>query len=161
LNAVRAAAEFVVSWVRDSSMNYAGDIDVREAWALLQREKGAQLVDVRSAAEWTFVGVPDLRSLGKAAILAEWQSFPDMSRNSQFEAQVAARLREAGATESSPVLFLCRSGARSQAAANAMTAAGFNNCFNVSGGFEGDLDTGKHRGKSGGWKFAGLPWVQS
>src|SRR5690606_35810803 len=101
LIAARAASRFVVSWVRDSSMNYAGDIDVREAWALLQRETGAQLVDVRSAAEWMFVGVPDLKGLGKAAILAEWQSFPGMSRNSQFEAQVAARLREAGATESS------------------------------------------------------------
>lgn len=142
-------------------MGYAGDIDAREAWALLERDSRAQLVDVRSAAEWAFVGVPDLKSLGRAAILVEWQSFPGMSRNSDFVAQATGRLREAGATESAPVLFLCRSGARSQAAASAMTAAGFSNCLNVTGGFEGDLDASKHRGQAGGWKVHRLPWIQT
>ncbi len=142
-------------------MDYAGDIDAREAWTLLEREGNAQLVDVRSAAEWTFIGVPDLKGLGKAAVLVEWQSFPGMSRNPDFVAQTAAFLREAGAGESAPILFLCRSGARSQAAASAMTAAGFKKCFNVTGGFEGDLDASKHRGKAGGWKFHQLPWVQT
>lgn len=142
-------------------MGYAGDVDAREAWALLERDRKAQLVDVRSAAEWTFVGVPDLRGIGRAAILVEWQSFPDMNRNSDFVAQTSGRLREAGAAEDAPIFFLCRSGARSQAAASAMTAAGFKKCFNVTGGFEGDLDASKHRGQAGGWKFHRLPWVQT
>ncbi len=142
-------------------MTYAGDIDAREAWSLLERDGKAQLVDVRSAAEWTFVGVPDLKGLGKAAILVEWQSFPGMGRNANFEAQASGRLREAGATDDTPVLFLCRSGARSQAAASAMTAAGYKKCFNIAGGFEGDLDAAKHRGQAGGWKFRRLPWVQT
>jgi rhodanese-related sulfurtransferase len=142
-------------------MDYSGDIDAREAWALLERDSKAQLVDVRSAAEWTFVGVPDLKKLGKAAILVEWQSFPGMNRNAEFAEHARARLREAGATEGTPIAFLCRSGARSQAAARAMTAAGFENCFNVTGGFEGDLDASKHRGRAGGWKFHQLPWVQT
>jgi rhodanese-related sulfurtransferase len=142
-------------------MGYAGDVDAREAWTLLERDGKALLVDVRSAAEWTFVGVPDLRSIGRAAILVEWQTFPGMNRNPDFVAQISDRLREAGAADDAPLFFLCRSGARSQTAASAMTAAGFKQCFNVTGGFEGDLDASKHRGRAGGWKFHQLPWVQT
>jgi rhodanese-related sulfurtransferase len=142
-------------------MTYAGNIDAREAWALLKSEPQAQLVDVRTAAEWSFVGVPDLSSLGRAAITVEWQTFPSMSRNPQFEQTVTEKLKASGASDSTPVLFICRSGARSQAAAVAMTAAGFKKCFNVASGFEGDLDAAKHRGQTNGWKRDGLPWVQA
>lgn len=142
-------------------MTYAGDIDAREAWELLKSEPKAQLVDVRTAAEWSFVGVPDLTSLGRAAILVEWQAFPSMARNPQFEQTASGKLKAAGAGDATPVLFLCRSGARSKAAAVAMTAAGFKKCFNVASGFEGDLDGAKHRGQTNGWKRDGLPWVQA
>jgi rhodanese-related sulfurtransferase len=142
-------------------MGYAGDITSEEAWGLLKSDPKAQLVDVRSAAEWTFVGVPDLVEVGRKAILVEWQVYPTMGRNASFEDAVAERLSAAGATTVTPVLFLCRSGARSQAAARAMTARGFTKCFNVAGGFEGDVDADRHRGSINGWKAAGLPWVQS
>jgi rhodanese-related sulfurtransferase len=142
-------------------MGYAGDITPTEAFALLKSDPKAQLVDVRSAAEWTFVGVPDLSSLQRKAILVEWQVFPGMGRNGEFDQLVAERLKAAGAAVSTPIAFLCRSGARSQAAAIAMTANGFTKCFNVAGGFEGDVDAERHRGASNGWKADGLPWVQS
>lgn len=142
-------------------MSYAGDISAREAWDLLKSDPKAQLVDVRTAAEWSFVGIPDLSALGRKAVLVEWQSFPAMARNPAFEAMVAERLAAAGADEASPVSFLCRSGARSQAAAVVMTAAGFKKCFNIAGGFEGDLNSAKHRGQTNGWKFENLPWVQA
>lgn len=142
-------------------MTYAGNISVREAWDVLKGDPKAQLVDVRTAAEWTFVGVPDLTALGRQVLKVEWQSFPTMARNAQFEATVGAQLKSAGATASTPILFLCRSGARSQAAAAAMTAQGFTKCFNVSGGFEGDLDAARHRGHVAGWKADGLPWIQA
>jgi rhodanese-related sulfurtransferase len=71
------------------------------------------------------------------------------------------RLKAAGATTETPIAFICRSGARSQAAAIAMTAKGFTKCFNVAGGFEGDVDAERHRGGTNGWKAEGLPWVQS
>jgi rhodanese-related sulfurtransferase len=116
---------------------------------------------VRTAAEWTFVGVPDLGPLGRKAILVEWQVYPTMGRNASFEDAVAERLSAAGATAATPVFFLCRSGARSQAAARAMTAKGFTKCFNVADGFEGDVDAGRHRGSTNGWKASGLPWVQT
>lgn len=142
-------------------MTYAGNISAREAWELLKGDPKAQLVDVRTAAEWSFVGVPDLASLNRAVVRVEWQVYPSMERNPKFEAAVAERLKAAGATEATPVFFLCRSGARSQAAAAAMTAAGFAKCFNVVAGFEGDLDASKHRGRANGWKVDGLPWVQA
>jgi rhodanese-related sulfurtransferase len=142
-------------------MTYAGNISAREAWELLKSDPKAQLVDVRTAAEWSFVGVPDLNQLGRTVVRVEWQVYPSMERNPKFEAAVAERLKVAGATEATPVFFLCRSGARSAAAAAAMTAVGFNKCFNVATGFEGDLDAQKHRGRANGWKVDGLPWVQA
>lgn len=142
-------------------MAYAGNIHGPEAWELLKGNPGAQLVDVRTAAEWTFVGAPDLSSIGRAVILVEWQTFPAMGRNPQFEAAVAEQLKAAGAAKDTPLAFLCRSGGRSQAAAGAMTAAGCSKCFNVAGGFEGDLSSLKHRGELTGWKSSGLPWVQT
>lgn len=142
-------------------MTYAGDISAREAWEVLKKDPKAQLVDVRTAAEWTFVGVPDLSPISRKVLTIEWQTFPSMARNADFEAALTAQLNAAGVAETTPVLFLCRSGARSRSAAVAMTAKGFKACFNVSAGFEGDLDGERHRGRENGWKADGLPWMQA
>ena len=144
-----------------SSHEYAGDLGIVEAWDLLTGEPGAQLVDVRTMAEWNFVGLPDLSSIARRTHCIEWQTFPTMQPNPDFAATVAETLRGAGAGPQTPVLFLCRSGARSRAAAAALTRAGFEKAFNVAGGFEGDLDGEGHRGAITGWKAAGLPWRQS
>lgn len=136
--------------------NYAGDVTPQAAWEALAKDPSAQLVDVRTQPEWSFVGVPDLGNLGKKVILTSWQVYPNMAVDPDFAAKVTSQLG-AGA---GPVFFLCRSGARSRAAAIAMTEAGLGPCFNVSGGFEGDKDASSHRGRSNGWKAADLPWVQ-
>lgn len=136
-----------------SSLNYAGDISVQDAWERIQA--GARLVDVRTMAEWNFVGLPDLG--GNRVYCVEWQSFPSGAANPAFVAQVEEDL--AGDKET-PVLLLCRSGARSRAAAIALTAAGFAQAFNIVGGFEGDADSHGHRGQRNGWKAQGLPWRQ-
>lgn len=115
------------------------------------------LVDCRSEAEWAFVGLPDLSAVGKSVARIPWQSFPTMEQNPAFADQVSRAIPDTGA----PVLFICRSGGRSRAAAMAMTARGFDKCYNVSSGFEGDLDADRHRGTSNGWKADGLPWTQS
>tara|TARA_R110002110_G_scaffold12692_26_gene60362 strand:+ start:16454 stop:16927 length:474 start_codon:yes stop_codon:yes gene_type:complete len=139
--------------------DYAGDVAPKEAWRVLRSDPDAVLVDVRTRPEWSFVGLPDLSGANKEPVLMEWQQFPAMSLNAGFTADLAAALGEAG--KRAPVFFLCRTGGRSRAAAIAMTAAGFRECFNVVGGFEGDLDDGRHRGERNGWKAAALPWVQS
>jgi len=140
--------------------DYAGDLSTRDAWATLEGNADAQLVDVRTTAEWSFVGLPDISKLGREVLCVEWQSFPDMTPNEEFVAAVSAILERAGASHGSPVLFLCRSGARSRAAAIAMTRAGYTQSYNIAGGFEGDLDEERHRGRRNGWKFEGLPWRQ-
>lgn len=136
---------------------YAGDVSPRQAWEALGASADAVLVDVRSAAEWTFVGLPDLRGLGKQAILAAWQNYPGMTPNEGFLADLQAQVPN----RSAAVFFLCRSGVRSRAAAFAATAAGHTTCFNIAGGFEGGLDAQGHRGTQDGWKASGLPWMQS
>ena len=143
----------------NSSSGYAGDVAPAEAWAMLEADPKAQLVDVRTRAEWNFVGLPDLSPVSRKVHLVEWQSFPTMAQNPQFVADTKAALMDAGMD--TPVLFLCRSGARSRAAAMALTEAGFSRAYNIAGGFEGDLDGERHRGLNNGWKASGLPWRQS
>ncbi|WP_062304259.1 rhodanese-like domain-containing protein [Demequina subtropica] len=136
-------------------MTYAGDLTPHEAWKLLEDEPRAILVDVRTEAEWRFTGVPDASSLGKKPALIEWVTYPTMQRNEGFLDQ----LKATGAEPGQPIVFLCRSGARSIGAAEAATAAGLGPAYNVLEGFEGATDENGHRGWQG-WKGAGLPWQQ-
>lgn len=136
-------------------MSYAGDIEPKDAYAALAADEDAVLVDVRTTAEWNYVGLPDLRALGKQVICLEWQRFPDGSVNEKFVDQ----LKDAGVPEGAPVYFLCRSGVRSAAAAAAATAAGLAPAYNISDGFEGPHDRDGHRAVAG-WKNDGLPWRQ-
>ena len=135
---------------------YGGDVSPEDSWAILKESPDAVLVDCRTQPEWVFVGVPDLRSLSKETLFIPWQVFPAMQVNPEFVNQVKA----GGAREDAPVLFICRSGNRSQLAAKQLTAAGFGRAYNVAYGFEGGHDENRHRGQDNGWKASGLPWVQ-
>jgi rhodanese-related sulfurtransferase len=133
------------------------DVSPQEVWEALRNDPGAELVDVRTDAEWSWVGLPDLGEAGKKPVLISWHLPPKMEVNADFVAQ----LRKAGLTPDQKLYFICRSGARSLSAAKAAVAAGFPNSFNVAGGFEGPLDDAGRRGAKGGWKASGLPWRQS
>ncbi|QIE55885.1 rhodanese-like domain-containing protein [Pikeienuella piscinae] len=140
-----------------------GEVDPEAAWAALRSERKAMLIDVRTRAEWSFVGLPDLSEAGAEVALIEWQSFPAMTMNPDFTASALAAIEAAGAEE---VYFICRSGVRSMRAALATAeAAGSAGwplaCFNVAEGFEGELDPTARRGVLNGWKARGLPWRQS
>lgn len=139
-----------------SGSNYAGDVAVEQAFDMLAADAGALLVDVRTQPEWAFVGAPDLSGLGKETVFVSWQEFPSMEPNPNFVAQLV----DLGVGPEEKIFFLCRSGQRSKSAAIAMTDAGYSQCFNVSGGFEGPLDSQGHRGGTDGWKARNLPWVQ-
>lgn len=135
-------------------MSYAGDVTPREAWDALSADPNAVLVDVRTHAEWTYVGLPVLDELDRAVVPIEWVRYPDGSPNPHF----LDSLREV-LDEGRPVYFLCRSGVRSIAAAEAATAAGLGPAYNVLDGFEGQHDADGHRTR-GGWKNSDLPWRQ-
>src|SRR5262252_9834766 len=129
---------------------YAGALLPAEAHALLQEIPESRLVDVRTQAEWDYVGhVPE-------SVLIEWNTYPTGQRNPAFLAQLQTQVARSDA----PVMFMCRSGARSHHAAQAATQAGYSNSYNVLEGFEGDKDANGHRNTVGGWRFAGLPWIQ-
>lgn len=136
------------------------DVEVEEVWERLKRDPGSVLIDVRTQAEWTFVGVPDLSSLGKQLLLMEWQDFPASQVNPSFASQLESELAAIGAGKDTELFFICRSGHRSLHSGEAMAAVGYRACHNVAGGFEGPLDNETHRGLVAGWKAAGLPWVQ-
>jgi rhodanese-related sulfurtransferase len=133
---------------------------VEETWARLGRVTDSVLIDVRTIAEWAWVGLPDLSSIGKRPVLVEWESFPNDQLNAAFVDRVAEALIPIGAHKDSELFFICRSGRRSLMAARAMAAAGYSRCHNVADGFEGPLDRDRHRGCLGGWKAKGLPWAQ-
>ncbi|MCQ0989436.1 rhodanese-like domain-containing protein [Jiella marina] len=139
---------------------YRGDVTVGECWSALSEDPSAVLVDVRTAAEWTYVGIPDLSRLRQNPLLIEWQSFPSMEVDPDFAARVVVAVKERGGDQTTPIYFLCRSGVRSIASAKAATSAGFENCFNVIDGFEGPPDEDGHRGRKAGWKAEDLPWLQ-
>ena len=126
---------------------YAGALTPAEAHALLQ--VGAKLVDVRTLPELLYVGrVP-------GSLPVEWQTYPGNHLNPEFLTQLAQV-----ATPEDALMFICRSGARSHYAAAAATQAGWRESYNVLEGFEGDKDAAQHRNTVGGWRKAGLPWVQ-
>ena len=127
-----------------------------ETWEALRTNPQAQLVDCRTEAEWNFVGVPDLSDAGKETVLIAWQVYPSMQRDPAFE----DRLKRVGLTPDHHIYFICRSGVRSLAAAEAARAAGFQHVYNVAAGFEGPVDRDGHRGLAAGWKADGLPWLQ-
>ena len=139
-------------------MSYAGDITPLQAWKLLSDNPRAVLVDVRTDAEWRFVGVPDLSSLGREVVYIEWNA-TDGTRNENFADELKDRVPPAAAGEERPVVFLCRSGNRSIGAAQVATAGGTTPAYNVLDGFEGHLDANGHRGETG-WRAVGLPWKQ-
>ncbi|MGI9350334.1 MAG: rhodanese-like domain-containing protein [Rhizobiaceae bacterium] len=141
-------------------MSYAGDISCKDCWEMLESNPDAHLIDVRTTAEWSFVGIPVLEKLGKSPILLEWQQYPSMLVNPEFVTAAATMLEAAGAKKNSRVFTLCRSGMRSIAAAESLTSAGFENAYNILDGFEGNPDEAGHRATLGGWKFEGLPWMQ-
>ena len=131
-------------------LSYAGALTPREACDLAAADSSAKIIDVRTHAELQYVG----RVPGAAEI--EWQHYPEMAINERFLESLAAE-----SNRESPALFICRSGVRSHYAAEAAASAGWQFAFNVLEGFEGDMDANGHRSTVGGWRFHGLPWIQS
>lgn len=137
-------------------MSYRGDVPASEAGPAIEANADAVLIDVRTDAEWRFVGVPVMTSAPGNLHLISWQVFPDMSRNEGFLAAVNA----IGLSKDQPIYMLCRSGARSAAAGTLLAENGYNAVFNISDGFEGDKDADGHRGRVNGWKVSGCAWSQ-
>ena len=128
-------------------LSYAGALTPVETWAIWNQAPGAKLVDVRSRAEWDWVGrIP-------GAVEIEWNQYPGGGRNPHFLAELKRQV-----DPEALVMFICRSGVRSHNAASLATEAGYTESYNILEGFEGNVDANGQRGKVGGWRLAGLPW---
>jgi len=133
---------------RKLGVPYAGALLPAEAHELMKA--GGRLVDVRTQPELLYVGrIP-------GALTIEWQTYPGNRPNPEFIGELAAVTKK-----DEPLMFICRSGARSHGAAEAAMRAGWRETYNVLEGFEGDKDAQEHRNTVGGWRKAGLPWQQS
>ncbi|MEJ2175164.1 MAG: rhodanese-like domain-containing protein [bacterium] len=145
---VEAILEAAQKRARELGLPYAGALLPAEAYRLMQT--GARLVDIRTQAELYWVGrIP-------GAVMVEWNSYPAGALNLDFINQLSDFVDPRETT-----MFICRSGGRSHHAAIAATQAGFHHSYNVLEGFEGDKDPQGHRNTTGGWRVAGLPWLQS
>ncbi|MDB5805553.1 MAG: rhodanese [Betaproteobacteria bacterium] len=135
-------------YAKTHSLAYAGAVTPAEAHQLVQ-SGGAKLVDVRFRFEREYVGrVPETVGI-------EWKDINTGAVNPDFVKTLSEQFGK-----DDKLVFLCRSGVRSDAAAKAASQAGFTHAYNILEGFEGDLDEAKHRGNKGGWRRAGLPWIQ-
>lgn len=149
MGTLSALLELARQRAADMNLPYQGALTPAEAYQVWQLAPGAKLVDVRTRAELDWVGrVPN-------AVEIEWLGYPGMKANPNFVSQLQHQV-DAEAL----VMFMCRSGARSDAAAKAAIAAGYSNCYNILEGFEGDKDATGHRNRIGGWRHSGLPWHQ-
>jgi rhodanese-related sulfurtransferase len=114
---------------------------------------------VRTSMEYEYVGHP------LNALHVPWMDAPDWNIDTGFVDKVRQALVKKTDSdqerESIPILAICRSGKRSQAAAEELARQGFANLYNIEDGFEGDLDNNKQRNTINGWRFADLPWEQS
>lgn len=132
----------------EHDLSYAGRVSPTEAWQLFSAG-AAQIIDVRTNEERKFVGhVPN-------TLHVAWQTGTALNRNPRFVREVEAKVRK-----DSVVLLLCRSGKRSHEAGKALAEAGFTDAYNISEGFEGDLNEQTQRGELGGWRHWSLPWIQ-
>ncbi len=135
---------------RQMGLPYEGALLPSEAYQIWKTAPGAKFVDVRTRAEWDWVGrIP-------GAVEIEWLTYPGSRSNPSFLAELEQQV-----DKEALVMFICRSGNRSHNAALLAMQAGYTECYNVLEGFEGDKDAQGHRNTKGGWRAAGLPWVQS
>ena len=138
---------------KDQGLAYAGAVTPEEACALLRADPSIVLVDVRSNAERDWVGRVQIAEAQHHAV--QWSLYPGGTPNPDFMVQLA----KAVPNNHTPILFLCRSGVRSQHGAKLATEHGYSHCYNILQGFEGDKDAHGHRKTVGGWCSANLPWV--
>lgn len=136
----------------EKQLPYAGAVTPAEAYALIMTDAAIKIVDVRTDAERDWIGTVNVPEERHAEI--QWSFYPSGKGNPDFMAQL-----NAVADTETVVLFLCRSGVRSRHAAKLATEQGYQHCFDILEGFEGDKDDHGHRKQLGGWCKAGLPWL--
>jgi rhodanese-related sulfurtransferase len=137
-------------------------ISAQNAFELLKNDKNSVLVDVRTYEEFNFVGFVNPSAFNNRMIMLPWQLLPNMAENPQFGFVLEESLQKhfGETSHETNIIFICRTGARSNQAAHYAQNLGYKNCYNLTAGFEGDLNEQEKRGTTNGWKADNLPWRQ-
>ena len=137
-------------------MSYKRNLLPKMAIERLQNNPQALFVDVRSKAEFKYVGYPE------NSILIPWIDDPDWEPNPEaFSDAVMQELDGCENLSDTEIILICRSGFRSNEALKCLENKGFTQVSHVASGFEGDLDENDHRGNLNGWRHDGMLWSQS
>ncbi len=136
-------------------MEYKRNLLPKMAVDRLNENPEAVLIDVRTSAEYKYVGFPE------NSILIPWFDEPDLNSDpSAFCKAVNNHLSDRSDILSTELILICRSGFRSNEALKCLQSNGFTCVSHVASGFEGDLDENDHRGNLNGWRNDGMPWSQ-
>jgi len=147
MEAIRKLLERAKNRAKENSLPYSGALTPMEAYDVMQKTEHAILVDVRTSAELELVGkVP-------GAVHIEWAFYPGMKANPDFGAQLAMQV-----DKEALVIFMCRTGGRSNNAAMLASTLGYTEAYNMLEGFEGEVNAERQRTLINGWRHAGLPW---
>jgi len=126
-------------------------VDSRDSYDMVMKSpKDTFIIDVRTGAEYEFVGHPDLPN-GVPNIPLKF--YPGWETNTNFVKDVEARY-----SKDATLIMLCRSGGRAKAAAKLLLYAGFKKVLYMTDSFEGSNDEKGHRTVDG-WKVNGLPYT--
>ncbi len=156
---VKIAAHYLIILIFQMSVT---QISAKDAFELLKKDKFAVLCDVRTVEEFNFVGTVNADSFGGKMTLIPWLLYPTMQENPNFSNLLEEALQKILEKEfkMTKIIFICKTGGRSNQAASHALNLGYKNCYNIINGFEGDLNQNQQRGKVNGWKADDLPWRQ-
>ena len=120
-------------------------ISSKEIKEYLKNNPKCVLLDVRTREEWNMIGKPDGEKIGLKTYFLSVQFGEERIFNENF----VQEFKNLNINQDHEILTICRSGGRSQAAADLLTRENYT-CSNISDGFEGNQE-------NVGWKKCDLP----
>lgn len=144
-------------------------VDAKETYEMMKKDPKVILVDVRTPAEWQFVGYTKMAQIMVPSVFFKYDAIDDKKpryrdiMNPNFISEFEEAAAKIGADEDTTYVIMCRSGAtRAQPAAKALWQYGYKNVYIMTDGFEGGkLKDGDRKGYrlKAGWKYNGYPWT--
>ena len=120
-------------------------IPSKEIMDYLKKNPKCALLDVRTKEEWDTIGKPNGEKIGLKTHFLSIQFGDERIFNENF----VKEFKNLNISQDHEILTMCRSGSRSQAAAELLTRENYT-CSNISDGFEGNQE-------NVGWKKCDLP----
>ncbi|WP_319380458.1 rhodanese-like domain-containing protein [Thiomicrorhabdus sp.] len=132
-------------------------ITAENTYKWMKEDDSVILVDVRTPAEWQFVGYTPMAQIMIPSVFFKYDGVDDKKPryrsvlNEKFISEFEEKLFDLDADKNTPFVVMCRSGAtRAQPAAKMLDQYGYKNVYIMTDGFEG----GKMKdGDKQGWRL--------